>query len=218
MSYNLDSIIAEVHSDKTHRSRLAKRIARENYGVLSYSKREGGRANIELTKASYNYWVRKLKSSKPLDCNGPGELYCIVLANMRIYRGQMCNIVKVGRCGSFESRKKKYTGPDEIKTLIGVRNVLNMQSCEQKLIKLFKSNYPCMKNRSEYFLVPLNLNKRLTELFNSIVSDDIGLPGVENFTPTQQGRIESSSDDDSKLVMHKGTLYHRGNHGSLKGD
>jgi hypothetical protein len=164
--YNLDRIIAEVNSDKTHRSRLAKRIRRENYGVLSYSRRKEGKSTLELTKPAFEYWVRKLKSNKPPDCYGPGQLYCVVLENLRIYRNRLCNIVKVGRCQNFESRKRRYTGPDAIKILIGTRNVTNMQTSEKELIRVFKDNYNSLKNRQEYFLVPVNSEVRLRHLFH----------------------------------------------------
>ena len=166
MSYTLDKIIAEVDSDKTHRSRLAKRIKREGYGVISYKKRDGRKCQLELTKSAFNYWVRKLKSNKPAACSGSGQVYCIVLENLRIFRNNLCNIVKVGRCKNFESRKRRYTGPDAIKVIIGTRSVSNMQSEEKQLIRVFKDNYPTVHNRNEYFLVPVNSVSNLRRLFH----------------------------------------------------
>ena len=166
MSYTLDKIIAEVDSDKTHRSRLAKRIKREGYGVISYKKRDGRKCQLELTKSAFNYWVRKLKSNKPSACSGSGQVYCIVLENLRIFRNNLCNIVKVGRCKNFESRKRRYTGPDTIKTLIGTRTVTNMQREEKELIRVFKLNFHPLHNRNEYFLVPVNNVVNLRRLFH----------------------------------------------------
>jgi hypothetical protein len=166
MSYTLDKIIEAVDSDKTHRSRLAKRIKRENYGVLTYKKREGRRSQLELTKPAYEYWVRKLNSSRPNECAGAGQVYCLVLENLRIFRNKLCNIVKVGRCKNFDSRKRRYTGPDAIKVIIGTRSVSNMQSEEKQLIRAFKENFPTVHNRNEYFLVPVNSVSNLRRLFH----------------------------------------------------
>jgi hypothetical protein len=166
MNYTIDKLIETCKTTKNHRARLAARINRENFGVIKYV--PGRKLELQLTKESYDYWVRKLDANKTIDPNSVGEIYCFLLKSFQIHKNEIMRIVKVGRCSNFENRKKQYNGPLAIQSVIGHTPVSNMRFSEKLLIHTMKDEFELLGNREEYFLVPTDSIQKLTTLFNSI--------------------------------------------------
>ena len=166
MKYTIDTLIETCKTAKTHRARLAARINREDFGVIKYV--PGRKLELELSKESYDYWVRKLDANKTIDPNSTGEIYCFLLKSFQIHNNEIMRMVKVGRCSNFENRKKQYNGPLAIQSIIGHTPVANMHFSEKQLINTMKAEFELLGNREEYFLVPTDSIQKLTTLFNSV--------------------------------------------------
>lgn len=141
-------------------------------GLRSYTthgKGRGHKVEAQIEKTTADEFIRVFLAKRKEFINNKttsGVIYCFVGQSGRMIDNQYKHLVKVGKAGSWEKRKRKFRGATAIKTEIAIRPTSNRHVAERACLKMMTIRYPTCGG--EWFLVAENdliqLKKQFLEI------------------------------------------------------